>query len=168
MREIKISKGYTAIVDDEDYERVSALGAWIASPRKHTVYAFHSLNSKATGRKTVMLHRFILGVTDGSVKVDHRDGNGLNCVRSNLRACKDSQNGQNRRKHSPAGSRYKGVYWCVKRLCWRAIITIPNHRPQRKLGVFTSEEDAARAYDAAARELYGNFAHTNFPLESIT
>jgi hypothetical protein len=112
------------------------------------------------GGKRVYLARLILGVTDPRVLVDHRDGNPMNCRRDNLRVCSHSQNVFN------SGSRggtsvYKGVHFDKYHQRW--IGRIAAHGVKRRLGMFNSEEEAARAYDAAALELHGEFARLNFP-----
>lgn len=96
--------------------------------------------------------------------IDHKNGNGLDNRRSNLRFCTNAQNQHNQRKWGsrsgkPLSSRYKGVSW-HRRGHWRAKIQAQGKR--RYLGQFQSEEAAARAYDRAARELHGEFAVLNF------
>jgi hypothetical protein len=105
----------------------------------------------------LQLHRLIL---PGVPKIDHRDGDGLNCQRYNLREATEQQNQANRGK--PAGShssRFKGVHWDRGR--WVAKIKVS--RRQRHLGRFTDEAEAALAYDRAARAEFGEFAWLNFP-----
>jgi predicted Zn-ribbon and HTH transcriptional regulator len=102
----------------------------------------------------------------GSRNVDHVDGNGLNNRRSNLRPATKSQNGANARKNPGKTSRYKGVFWDRERSAWQAKIMV--NRKALSLGRFASEEDAALAYDLAAREAFGEFALTNFqPLDPV-
>ena len=104
------------------------------------------------------LHRLLLG---SAVLVDHRDGNGLNNQRSNLRPATHAQNLQNTRKRAGTTSRFKGVCWNKKKQAWVAFI---KHEGKKKyLGCFSSEEVAARAYDFAASETFGEFACLNFP-----
>jgi HNH endonuclease/AP2 domain len=157
MREIKLSgkcgAGKVALVDDEDYARVIAVGSWQADADRHVMYAVCS---------RVKMHRLVLGVTDPKIEVDHRDNDGLNNVRSNLRIATKSQNAQNR-SFVRGKSRYKGVTWNTKRSEWRANIFVNGH--QKFLGAFPEdrEQEAARAYDTAARCYFGEFAHLNFP-----
>lgn len=107
------------------------------------------------------LHRVIMGITDRRVQIDHINRNGLDCRRSNLRICSQQENVFNTRPHKVSTSRFKGVYWYSSAKRWRAVI-----RPCGKhvhLGTFTSEADAAIAYDNAARKFFGEFAYLNFP-----
>lgn len=141
----------TAVVDDEDYELVMA----------HNWHAFRNhergwyARTKIKGAR-VFLHNLLLGVKS----VDHRDGDGLNNTRVNLRPATARQNSRNRRPLTGRTSVYKGVY--LHRPGWyRALIGL-NGR-QKHLGCFRDETDAARAYDAAAKELYGEYARLNFP-----
>jgi hypothetical protein len=97
----------------------------------------------------------------GAGRFDHKDGNGLNNTRSNLRPCTQGQNNMNQRKRKNATSRFKGVTWSAADEKWKACITA-NH-VQHHLGYFCDEEEAARAYDKAARSLHGEFARLNFP-----
>src|ERR1700733_15352358 len=113
MREIPLTKGYVALVDDADFERVNRL-KWTATEchRKDgsvkKVYAY-----RMVGRKTVFLHRFLLGLPPGrKPQVDHHDGDGLNCQRQNLRVASNAENSRNRGKTTfKKSSRFKGVHW---------------------------------------------------------
>jgi len=118
------------------------------------------------------MHLIIMGIPKGDTRrIDHKDCNPLNNKRDNLRFCTCSENSQNRRKTPGRKSKYLGVafhrsYSCKKEKIYgptkiRATIGI-NHQ-QKHLGYFETEEDAARAYDAHARILFGEFARVNFP-----
>jgi hypothetical protein len=162
MREIPLTQGYTALVSDRDYARVVAAGPWTAQikPRKdgsvYTVYAIHSFGRHSN----VRLHRFILGVTDPKIEVDHKDGNGLQCNRRNLRTATHGQNVHNQRLSKANTSGYKGVSWDTQSRKWTAYIYLGGK--QIWLGFFTDKVKAARAYDKAAHKYFGRFAHTNF------
>jgi hypothetical protein len=107
------------------------------------------------------MHRFILGVTDPTQEVDHRNGYGMDNRRENLRLATRSQNGANRRKTArKTSSRFRGVFWCKGKEQWQA--TVKLHGKQIILGYFSDEKDAARAYDVAAVEHHGEFANLNF------
>lgn len=162
MKEVPLTKGYMALVDDEDYERVLARGKWHAfvPKSKHTVYAIRTHRQPDGKRQTEYLHRFILNVTDPKVEVDHQNHNGLDCQQSNLRAASKAQNmGNQLLRRNPKSSRYKGVRFNKKLGKWEAYIGVGKYI---YLGLFTSEAEAAAAYDAKARELFKEFAAPNF------
>jgi hypothetical protein len=179
MKQIKLTKGYTAIVDDEDFERVMLAGRWFALEARRkdssirTVYAVR--NVRLRGRKearetglsrTTMqyLHQLILGADEPAIEIDHKDHNGLNNRRENLRTATVRQNQRNSRKLAEASSRFKGVSWATFRNGngkWVARIAVNGLR--KSLGYFFDEIDAAFAYDEAARKHFGDFAHCNFP-----
>lgn len=161
-RTIPLTQGYVAVVDDQDYDGLAEY-AWRAQVEKNGVYACR-LQRKAEHEngmpKKVYMHRQILGVTDRWTDVDHANRNGLDNRRANLRTCSRSENNGNRKK-SGGTSRYKGVSWDSKNGKWLAQIHLDNKR--RYLGRFVREEDAARAYDAAALLQWGEFARLNLP-----
>lgn len=159
MKEIPLTRGYVALVDDDDYELVAPFN-WCAHVTTNTVYARRTFNSKPH----IYLHRFIMGVGHGDRReVDHRDRNGLNCQRSNLRVSTHGQNICNQKKRRNNTSGYKGVSWWRMRGKWLAKV-IYQQRPY-VAGQFDNPVDAARAYDALARQLHGEFASLNFPSE---
>lgn len=96
-------------VDDEDYEDLLAHARWSALGRQGRLYVSGYVLGSGRGGKRILMHRRILGVTDPSVKVDHRDGNGLNNTRSNLRVGSHGQNMQNR-EYGFGRSRFRGVW----------------------------------------------------------
>lgn len=160
-RRIPLSQGLFAIVDDEDYAAASQF-KWSVSRKPHSDYAVRAVR-KPDGRKTTQyLHAFLTGNT----LTDHADGNGLNNRRSNLRAATSLQNQGNTRKARGASSRYKGVCFRARRGKWQATCAYRDesgHLRQASLGYFEHEDDAARAYDVAARDRWGEFAALNFP-----
>ncbi len=109
-------------------------------------------------KKTIYMHRQIMHAPKG-FDVDHRDHNTLDNRRSNLRVCTRSQNLQNKRPQGGV-SEYKGVRWHTQIRRWHARIKLNGKRTS--LGCFTDEVKAAKAYDKAAREMFGEFACTNF------
>lgn len=155
-RWLPLTRGLFALVDEQDFEGVAA-ASWAPSKTKCTTYARNS--------KKQYLHRLIMNAPAG-MEVDHRNGDGLDCRRSNLRVCTAGQNRCNMRKTTiPKTSRFKGVCWDRTRNKWRA--TIKLHRQWTYLGRFDNEIDAAKAFDMAARELFGEFALLNFPVVTV-
>lgn len=153
MKEIPLTKGMVALVDDEDYERIIEAGPWHAGARSQTFYA----QSRKGGRH-VYMHRLIADAYPGQ-DVDHVNGEGLDNQKANLRLCTRAQNLGNQRKREGTSS-FKGVCWSHNRWTAQMQARGRNHY----LGRFSSEEDAARAYDTAALEAWGEFAKLNFPL----
>ena len=153
----KKAAGRVALVDDEDYELVNQYRWHVREDARpgHRSGPYAGTCLPGPGGKFVFVFMHTL-VTDFP-KPDHIDGNGLNNQRSNLRPATAGQNCANRRGWGR--SPYKGVTPNGRK--WVARIGY-DHKI-RNLGNFTSEEDAARAYDAAAIELYGEFARLNFP-----
>lgn len=149
--------GMHAIVNAADLDLIAPF-KWFAILSRRTHYA-QACERLGNGRqRSILMHRLILGAPAGSL-VDHRDGNGLNNRRSNIRLCDHRENGLNRGPNRESASQYKGV-WCRKNR-WKAAIQISGKTIH--LGTFATEEDAARAYDAKALELHGEFARLNFP-----
>lgn len=149
-----LTNGERAWVSPEDYDRVSRF-TWYARRARSGWYAWRKVGP-AHKRASVHLHHEIKPPPPGCV-VDHIDGDGLNNTRNNLRVCSQLDNLQNSRKKADTSSRYKGVTWDRQKDRWKARIR------QELLGLFRSEEDAARAYDDAARRRFGEFARLNFP-----
>lgn len=147
MKELPLRDGIVAWVDECDYPLVSSC-KWTLDRNGYVV-------RKSGGRK-VLLHRQILNAPQG-LDVDHVNRNPLDNRRSNLRICTRSQNSINRGPKPGASSKYKGVCWHSKHDVWVARIC------QTWLGSFPCETDAALAYDEAARTMFGEFAHLNFP-----
>lgn len=155
MKIISLSrKNLCAMIDDQDFERVSQL-KWHARETKWTTYAQAHIR-RAGIDTTVQLHRFILSITDPKIQIDHKNHEGLDCQRDNLRIATASQNSANARKAPGTISRFKGVTWHKPTSKWAAQII--HNRQHRWLGVFHSEEDAAKAYWKAAKKEFGEFA----------
>jgi hypothetical protein len=150
MREIPLTQGKVALVDDEDFELISQY-KWHAQRGGSTWYAYRS-----SGVKSISMHRQIAQPPDEKF-IDHRDGNGLNNTRKNLRECTNQQNQRNRRKGATRKSPYKGVTSAREK--WRADIYSGGVRTA--LGSFAVPEEAARAYDRAAIAAFGEFAQIN-------
>ena len=162
MKEIVLSKGKdVALVDDEDYEWLSQFKWYLLTSGVHTKlkYAFtKSKNDYKAG--AVAMHRLIMNAAKGQI-VDHKDRDGLNNQRSNLRFASATQNQHNRPGSPLSSSKYKGVYWSDENNGWVASISVDYKN--LVLGTFNVEEEAALAYDRKAREVQGEFAFLNFP-----
>lgn len=158
MREIKLSRGKVALVDDEDFEELSKY-KWHALKGCHTWYA--ARNGCGNEREYVYMHAVIACSPSGS-KTDHRDGDGLNNIRSNLRVCTAEQNARNQTRKRSDGitSRYRGVHWDSVNGKWRA--QIKSGGRTLSLGRFDNEFDAAGAYDAAGIARDPEFFTPNF------
>lgn len=156
MKKIPLTQGQFALIDDADFKAVNQF-KWCAANTRGKFYAVRT--EFTPKRKTLYLHQFL---TSRKFRIDHRDGNGLNNQRHNLRPATIKQNGRGfRRKNSGASSKFRGVSWFEAKQKWEAAIRVSGRKIY--LGRFKVEEDAARAYDAAARRYFGDFASPNFP-----
>jgi HNH endonuclease len=154
MREIRLTQGKVALVDDADFERVSRY-KWSAWWSGWNWYA--TTHKPRPSHERIYMHRFIIDAPKG-IKVDHKDRDGLNNQRENIRLATNPQNSQNTGLSLANTSGYKGVARFREK--WQAGIKVNYHRIH--LGHFNTAEEAARAYDSKARELFGEFAKTNF------
>ncbi len=112
------------------------------------------------GWKNIFMHREIMNAPAGKI-VDHRDRAGLNNTKKNLRLVTRAENSRNCKKtNKPTSSKYRGVSWYGRRKRWRVQIRYNGMR--KHLGFFKNEDDAARAYDEAAKRHHGEFAGLNF------
>ena len=153
MKRIKLSQGKFALIDDEDFYRVSK-HKWSAGKyARDTWYAKTMINGKF-----VQMHRFILNPSDDQL-TDHKNHNGLDNRRRNIRVCETWQNQANRIKRSKASSRFKGVHWQTARKVW--IAKIKRNGIAKHLGNFHDEIEAAIAYNKAAIIIFGDFAYLN-------
>lgn len=158
MKQIPLTQGKFAIVDDDDYERLTVMGKWCTNKKKHTFYAQKAvvINGKTT---IVMIHRVILGIYDKDFVVDHVDGNGLNNTKANLRICTHSQNLMNKKTPDSNTSGYKGVSWNCQKNMWQ--VYIYKSKVKKYVGMYNDILDAAKAYNDAALKYYGEFAKLN-------
>lgn len=154
------------LVDDEDYFWLIQWKWGVRYQKKND--SFYVIRSVIlpTGKKVgVIMSRLIMGVTDRSINVDHKDNNTLNNTKNNLRISTIQQNGCNKRKLKRGQSIYKGVYRHssvdngVTYSYWRSRIRV--HGKLKSLGLFKEEIDAALAYNCAAKKYHGEFAFIN-------
>lgn len=161
MKQIQLTKGQVAIVDDDDYAFLSQF-KWHAHWSKGSK-SFYALK----GHKGMPMHRLIMGNPEGML-VDHDNHNTLDNRKENLRVCTKSQNCKNRKKNVTqngvqTSSKYKGVSIHPESGKWRALLQVDGKSVS--LGLYFSEEDAALAYDRGARKHFGEFAQTNFEID---
>lgn len=157
MKEIVLTQGYVAVVDDEDFEAVNKFN-WHAEIRRQQVYAARKVPTPNGNGTTQYLHQFLL---PSEISVDHADRNGLNNTRINLRPATWTEQQGNRPKRVSGTSRYKGVYLDRDRGRWTgrlATLGVPIFQKR-----FDYEHEAALAYDRAAVEKWGDRAVVNFP-----
>ena len=159
--QIPLTRGMVAVVDAEDFQLVST-HTWTASFQQGRWYARTQLVALHNpSRQTTMgMHQLILGKRNGMLP-DHANRNGLDNRRLNLRFSSHAQNSQNRKVRAENKLGLKGVRKVTNGSTFQASITV--NRKRRFIGSFRSAIDAALAYDAAARNYFGEFAVCNFP-----
>ena len=155
---IPLTQGKFALVDDEDFERLSKF-KWSASKKRDGGY-MAVRHSPRPNRHTILMHRQIMNCPQG-MDVDHIDHNQLDNRKAKLRICTHTQNLQNSLSHKGSKSRFKGVCWHKGSHKWQALIRTDSHRIH--LGYFASEIEAAKTYDAVAIKYFREFASLNFP-----
>lgn len=150
MREIPLTRGLTAIVDDTDYEWLSQCPWHAHRGGRHYFYACRFIN----GKQRVFMHRLLTNAPNG-MEVDHINGDPLDNRRANLRLCTHGQNQMNSVMRDQ--THLKGAHPHHNR--WEASIRVNGRIVS--LGTFDTEEEAGHAYDVAAREYFGEFAKVN-------
>lgn len=170
MKQIPLTQDQVALVPDDDHE-------WLSEPRWYAKWnsytrSFYALRAVTTEtglprQRLIRMHNAIWEHHNGPIPdgftVDHVGHDTLDNQLSNLRLATHSQQAQNRRLRSDNKSGYRGVHWHKATGKWTASIQVDGKRMH--LGLFTDKDDAARAYDAAARIHHGEFAQLNFPTE---
>jgi|SRR3989304_348735 len=159
MKRIKLTQGKYALVSDRDYTYLNQW-KWCACKYTNTWYAQRTVGPKG-GQHKILMHRVILGLQAGNKRQgDHRDGNGLNNQRRNLRVATPRQNQHNQPRRCNNTCGYKCIYLRKDRQKWHTRITVNGKKVH--VGYFDSPIEAAKAYDKAARKHHGKFARVNF------
>lgn len=142
------------LIDDEDYDKIKDFRWRVNLDKRSGVFYVR------TGRiKVICLHRYLLNCPKNMV-VDHKNHNGLDNKKINLRICTNAENSKNKEKYKRgATSKYKGVHWGKDRNKWRASIKSDNRVIM--IGQFDDEKKAAEAYNEAAIKYHGEFANLN-------
>jgi len=153
MKKIQLTQGRVALVDDEDYE-------WLSQWKWFYDNGYALRNNWKPTHTIIYMHREIMN-TPKSKRTDHKDTNGLNNQKSNLRICTQSENLMYRGKQKNNTSGYKGVTFDNAKQKWMAQIKV--NRKKIYLGRYKKAIDAAHAYDDAAQKYHGEFARLNFP-----
>lgn len=159
-KEIPLTRGYVALVDDDDYERLSQYKWYARKSQSGKFYAARKSPSENGKQKHIWMHREIMNTPSG-METDHINGLSVDDRKENLRVCTSSQNKMNRGKRSDNTSGYKGVSWDKSKKRWQSRIHV--NKTTKHLGYFSTAEEAARAYDKAALEIHGEFSVLNFP-----
>jgi len=159
MKLIPTTRGWFTMVDDEDYDELSKY-SWYSTQQKYVCRRDYD----QPGNPIILMHRFIVGVKDRSIEVDHKDRNPLNNQKHNIRLCNRQQQCFNQGLNSRNQSGFKGVSFLKDDNCWRARIKI--NQKYIYLGRFQSAQEAAAAYDAASLKYHGEFGCPNSRLLS--
>ncbi len=159
FRRIKLTQGQYAKVDPEDFETLNQF-KWCAAKDYDTFYAIRFARTANNKKTTVKMHRQIMNAKKTDI-VDHKNHDGLDNRKKNLRIATASQNNANRKRGKNYGtSKYKGVIKDTSSGKWRAGISYNGKHIH--LGMFDDEIEAAKAYDEAAKKYYGEYAVLNF------
>lgn len=157
MKKIKLTQDKYALVDDLDFDDLDSF-KWFAKKDKGNFYA--ARHSSGGTRKLIFMHRLIL-LTPDELFTDHKDGNGLNNQRKNLRNCTNQQNSTNRGKNKNNTSGFKGVSWAKtgkNKGKWRGIIAV--NGKSINLGLFCTKEEAYVSYCRACQQYHGEYSHS--------
>lgn len=154
--QVKLTQGAVALIDADDWERLQGY-TWFNWRRPNTNYVRTSIRNGDT-QKTLLMHRLILDAPD-NLEVDHVDGNGLNNRKSNIRLATRMQNCANITVSREGTSQFKGVSWDTLSGKWKAQISA--NKKKKHIGLYADELHAARAYNRAAEQAFGEFACLN-------
>jgi hypothetical protein len=151
LKQITLTQGKIALVDDDIYEAIGHL-KWYARKDKNRYYAVRNFQKSKGQRGAIYLHHIVIGYPLDNQEVDHIDGDGLNNQRNNLRIVTNRKNQQNTNNHR--NGRLVGCYFHKRVNRWQARIVI-NGR-QQSLGYFDTEIEASKVYENACNELVNN------------
>jgi hypothetical protein len=156
MKEILLTKGKVAYIDDEDYALVSQYSWAYFQPKSGPAYAVSQISVGQGKQKAIRMHRIIMNAKPNEL-IDHRDGDGLNNQKYNLRLCTQSQNRGNSRHNKFSKAPYKGLSWRKDNRVWQ--VTIGHNSKHFTLGTYKSPEKAFKVYCNANLLLHGEFAN---------
>lgn len=159
MVKIPLTKGMSTLISDEDFEEVKKFKWYAHESMPGQFYA----RSDFPGRKRIFLHRFLMKIDNPKIQVDHKNGDKLDNRRENLRLATNQQNSRNQTKvksHNTSG--FRGVSFNKRANKFEAYIRTPDKK-RKHLGFFSNAKEAAKAFDIAAKEIYGEFSgKTNY------
>lgn len=156
MREVPLTQGKSALVDDQDYPAVSKHKWWLGPRGRYAC--------RQVGRRTIYMHCDILDKPDG-MEIDHINNDTLDNRRENLRICDHKTNRANSKLSSNNTSGYKGVVYSKRYGNWSAKLKINGKAVH--LGTFDSPESAAKAYDNYALKVWGEYANPNGVIHEV-
>lgn len=161
MKEIELTQGLKTLVDDEDYDWLTdGYVSWHIQRDKHTNYAYGSHGRKKRFKMHIEIIKRYYKEYNSNCQIDHKDHNGLNNQKYNLRICDKDQNRRNARPDYNGTSKFKGVSLGTNSSKWQCFIFI--NKKLINIGAFYNEIDAAIAYDIYAKKYFGEFAYLNF------
>jgi hypothetical protein len=161
MKWLELTQGYVAKVDDQDYDRLAKY-RWHVKKSRGFLYAVRSVRVQGWF-KTIPMHYEVLGLCYPMLgfTVDHRNGDGLDNQRGNLRLCTPSQNNYNKPPRKGARSKYKGVIPVRRKDGYKYEVNITKDKKRLYLGTFDDEYSAMKVYNSWALRLHGEFAYLN-------
>lgn len=161
MAKIPLTQGQFAIIDDSDFEWLNQWKWYASKTKKNTFYAQRQLYRKE-GNLIILMHRLIMNTPNG-METDHKNGDGLDNRRENLRVATRTQNQGNSTLRKDNKTGYKGVHWFKPTRKWRAQLIIKDKFSY--VGYFDDLLEASEAYNQAAKKYFGEFARLNNVIE---
>jgi len=158
MKTIQLTQNQVTTVNNEDYDYLNSFNWW-AAKSGNTYYAIRSVYEGGKKIGTIRMHRDILKLTNPEILGEHRDRNGLNNSRENLRIATKAQNNTNRRPKIGGSSKYLGV--SLNKASGKFKAQIKSNGKVKGIGYFKTEEEAALAYNLHAEKIHGEFAALN-------